>query len=534
MTTAIYARYSSDLQSVRSIDDQIVACEEFAQRHGLPGPYITFTDAALSGASMATRPGLLSLMTNVRARKVTAIVSEAIDRLSRDQADLHLIRRAATANGVGLFTIADGEVDGMKAGLQGIMAEAFLVNLAQKTRRGMKGVARSGRIAGGLCFGYKPVVGKPGERTIDETEAAIVRRIFDAYAGGTSPFAIARALNAEGVMGPRGKLWKVNAILGDARVGDGILCNELYRGRIVFNRRRYVKNPETGKRSSFINPEADWIVAEAPHLRIVSDEQFDGCKAVRGELSDAPRQNDRHRPKRLLSGLLMCAACGGPFVIRNRGRFACANVINGTGLCEVRESLPADLVERRVIEGLRRNLLAPHVIAEAVKSFQEERRTMAVEENRQRRDLERTIEETTRRASRVADQLIDNPSPMLKTKLAEAEAALVAAQRALEALPDESIVALHPSAAEGYRTRVAVLETVLAGEATDDLKGAVRGLLDRIELAPDAGAADGWAITICGKLAELLAFGAGEPCRVSYGAGAHTERSPTTMLRLAG
>src|SRR3546814_7260060 len=44
-----------------------------------------------------------------------------------------------------------------------------------------------------------------GERTINEGEAVIVRRIFREFADGKSPRAIARDLNAEGMPGPRGR-----------------------------------------------------------------------------------------------------------------------------------------------------------------------------------------------------------------------------------------------------------------------------------------------------------------------------------------
>src|SRR5262245_6774109 len=117
MTTAIYARYSSDLQSERSIEDQIAACKDYATRIGLGEPFVVYSDAALSGASMATRPGLQKLMDDMGARRMHAVVSEAIDRLSRDQADVHLIRRASTVSGVKLYTISDGEVTSMVAGL---------------------------------------------------------------------------------------------------------------------------------------------------------------------------------------------------------------------------------------------------------------------------------------------------------------------------------------------------------------------------------------------------------------------------------
>ena len=65
---------------------------------------------------------------------------------------------------------------------------------------------------------------------------------------------IARRLNQEGVPGPHGRQWRDTAIRGHVTRGTGILNNELYVGRLVWNRLRYVKNPDTGKRVSRLNP----------------------------------------------------------------------------------------------------------------------------------------------------------------------------------------------------------------------------------------------------------------------------------------
>jgi len=59
----------------------------------------------------------------------------------------------------------------------------------------------------------------------------VIRRIFEAFALGKSPLAIAKVLNAEGVPGPQGRPWQDTAIRGHAERGTGILRNELYVGR---------------------------------------------------------------------------------------------------------------------------------------------------------------------------------------------------------------------------------------------------------------------------------------------------------------
>src|ERR1700730_2900964 len=90
----------------------------------------------------------------------------------------------------------------------------FLKDLAAKTHRGLRGRVKQGKAGGGISFGYRVVKklddrGEPirGDREIDETQAMIVRRLFEEFASGASPRAIARTLNAEGVPGPDGSLW---------------------------------------------------------------------------------------------------------------------------------------------------------------------------------------------------------------------------------------------------------------------------------------------------------------------------------------
>ena len=89
-----------------------------------------------------------------------------------------------------------------------------------------------------------------GLRRIEPAEAAVVRRIFQEYAAGRSAKAIAQALNREEIAGPHGGGWGPSTVAGNAARGSGILNNELYVGRLVWNRLRYVKDPtpESGSR----------------------------------------------------------------------------------------------------------------------------------------------------------------------------------------------------------------------------------------------------------------------------------------------
>ena len=68
--------------------------------------------------------------------------------------------------------------------------------------------------------------------------------------------------------------------------GNGVVNNELYAGVLVWNRQRFIKDPNTGKRVSRPNPEAKWIRTEVPELRIV-DEVVAAGKAAAGRACEA-------------------------------------------------------------------------------------------------------------------------------------------------------------------------------------------------------------------------------------------------------
>ena len=174
---AIYARYSSDSQREASIDDQIRLCREFVGRHDWT-LVETFHDAAISGAT-GFRPGYQALIEAAKQGQFDVVVAEALDRLSRDQADVATLFKRLKFAGIRIVTLADGEVTELHVGLKGTMNALFLQDLAQKTHRGQRGRIEAGKSAGGLCYGYDVVRrlderGEPirGDRAINPAEAA--------------------------------------------------------------------------------------------------------------------------------------------------------------------------------------------------------------------------------------------------------------------------------------------------------------------------------------------------------------------------
>jgi hypothetical protein len=67
------------------------------------------------------------------------------------------------------------------------------------------------------------------------------------------------------------KSGRYSLLNGNWQRGTGILNNELYVGRLVWNRQQFIKDPDSGRRQARLNPETKWIVEEVSHLRIVDD-----------------------------------------------------------------------------------------------------------------------------------------------------------------------------------------------------------------------------------------------------------------------
>ena len=145
--------------------------------------------------------------------------------------------------GIEIDAVHDGTADAILVGIRGLVGQMQREDDAKKVRRGMAGVVGDGHHAGGRAFGYRPVPGRRGELQIVEEEAEVVRRIFAAYAAGRPPREIAGDLNRDGIAPPRGASWNASTINGNSRRGTGIIFNELYVGRIVWNKVRMVKDP---------------------------------------------------------------------------------------------------------------------------------------------------------------------------------------------------------------------------------------------------------------------------------------------------
>ena len=405
---AIYARYSSALQHPSSIEDQVALCRQHAAQFDCTVvDEQVYTDAEISG-SEERRAGYQRLLAAAKGREFDALIVEGQDRLWRNQAEMHAALRRLQFWGVKIFSVATGTDLTDKAGkliasVMGWKDEAYLDDLREKTRRGLAGRVRRGHSAGGRTYGYRtdPVSdsahldahGQPlilgYRRVIVEEEARIVRRIFEEYATGRSAKAIVHDLNRDHIPPPRGtraKGWTWTALVGNPRLGTGILNNVRYVGKSIWNRCRWERDPETSKRVPRVRPQDDWIVVEHPELRIIPHDLWERAKARQAESArgGTPQSNHHGRgPKYLFSGLLKCGVCGARYTVYNSTYYGCSFHTNrGNTICANGKVVRRDRIEGHLLQVIQQELFTPEAIAyltqkveEAVKALSQSRRT---------------------------------------------------------------------------------------------------------------------------------------------------------------
>ena len=525
---AIYARYSSEHQREASLEDQIRICRRLIAEKGWTVAGI-YSDAAMSGAS-ALRPGYQNLQDDAGRARIDVVVAESIDRISRDQEHIAAFYKQMSFLGIPLVTVAEGEISELHIGLKGTMSALYLKDLAQKTHRGLEGRVRGGKSAGGISYGYRvrrelmsDGTISTGERMIDPDQADIVTRIFTEYASGLSARTIAAALNEEGIASPdSGKgagTWGPSTISGNWKRGTGILNNELYIGRLVWNRQRFVKDPASHKRQARPNPPEDWIIEDVPELRIIPDDLWQAAKArqgaIRAEMNPAGVQSARPRPERarrpdyLFSGLVKCACCGASYTLINKTRYGCAAARNkGDAICSNRATILREEVESRVLDGLRDKLLHPELIAAFVEEYRKAFNAAAGDRSNALDHARRELKQVEKKIAGILSAIEDGLyHPSMKAKMADFESRKAQLTVSIEDTPEPPALRLHPRLSDLYREKIANLSQALQEpglrlEATQIL----RSLITEIRMVPAPGATGGHEIELIGELAGILAL----------------------------
>lgn len=453
MKAVVYARFSTEMQSESSIDDQLRVCRDYAAARGWT---VTdeFSDRGISGAALGNRPGAQQA---IAAARDVLLVND-LSRLSRSQ-DLAPLLSRLRHRGVRVIGVQDGydsdsRTARMQAGLSGIMSEEFRSMIADRVRSALEMRAKEGRPTGGKAYG----------------DPEIVREIFRRFADGESLRSIANDLNRRGIPSP-GADWKKRASPRGRWVTSALhslVQNERYAGRLVWNRSRWIKNPDTGKRERRERPESEWIVQA---VEPVVDEALWTRAQARFTRRGAGKGG---QPSYVLSGLLVCELCGSKLIVvgGTQRRYGCgAHHAGGEHACRNRSTFPQKVAEHLLLEHVRERMLSPVAVAEGVKMLREERASAERDAPKPRQSEEVDALERLVREGVLSPEIA---GPALK------------AARSKLAAPTEVPAMPWPSESL-WRATVENMREVLQGEDVTAAREVLRGLLGGVVRCEPAG-----------------------------------------------
>ncbi|MFD4551403.1 recombinase family protein [Streptomyces sp. NPDC058466] len=249
-----------------------------------------FVDNDVSATQGKRREDYERLMATVREGGIDVIIVYALGRLWRNRKERAEGIEVLRKHGVSVLCVKGPELDlstavgRMLAGVVGEFDTFEVEQMSERQQREtLQRVERGVAPTGPRAFGYTP----DGMSVID-SEAAEVRKMFDALLAGATLSGIATELNGRGVANRNGKEWTHNAV-------RYLLQNERYAGL-----RSYGGSDYAGK----------WDA-------IVSEDVWRQAVAV---LTDGARKTSPGPARKwLLSGIARCGVCGETVTSAQRG-----------------------------------------------------------------------------------------------------------------------------------------------------------------------------------------------------------------------
>jgi len=514
-TAALYARFSSELQKDRSVDDQFALCEQVAKREGFK-IVARYCDRAKSGSKEFGREGFQQLKDAARRREFDVIIVEEHDRLSRDQEGMAGFWKRLKHYGIELWT-PKGKQNDLDVGIRSFVSQVFLDDLANKIKRAQGPLVREGLFPGSVTYGYDRLLHQPGVRVINEREAEVVRRIFREYADRISPREIAAGLTRDGIPTPSGgKNWNHQTFVGGS-YARGFIGNRIYIGEIVWNTHRQSKDPETEKTLKRPTPASDHIIAKAPELRIIDQTLWDRAQAVRNSRSlskfgpegKVTRTPVVARNDHLLAGLLRCGACNGHMRIANTsrngsGRVACA-AAHQHGTCKHSKTYDLGILKALILDKLRGSLVDPEAIREATRAFHERFAERAKRDNVERIAAQKQLNKVKVQLDRIVATILDvGASPIMSAQLKEKEAERAQLEERIRLLSADNVMSLHPTVLKTYTETIEKLHQELTTDReTAETRRAFRNVIDSIVVHP-TGKRMPYEVDAYGRLSAIM------------------------------
>ena len=529
MRVAIYARYSSENQSEKSIDDQVRVCQRYIESNNLIfNEKHIYSDQAISG-SVIKRPGLSALERAIENKEIDAVAVDDLSRLSRSNHQMLTLVNKFNFHQIQIISVSDGIVtddDNSKLGIhiRGLINELYLDDLRKKTMRGLEGQRLRGYTTGESVYGYKSVpvgelrLNKRGQpkyegmvHKIVEEEAFVIRRIYAEFLAGQSIHAIVQGLNQDQMPTKKNKSggWANSTV-------SRILKNEKYAGHWNWRKTKNVRDPMTGKSKKVDRPEKEQMICFKEELSIIDASTWERAKQRWIDMEGAwpmrtPTQKAtstqksyvHSNPTHLFAGQLQCKCCGGSIVQvcgKSGGYYGCHNAKRKT--CTNKLTIPRTRLEDLLLENLKHNLLTEenlkyvydNVEKEVLKSLNE-----VPEELKQKRAQHEKIQSELQNLLNFIK--IGNFSKVVSDALTDAESRSDRLKYDMQALEFQRSNAFKAPPKEWIEHRLENLFETL-NKNTKQSALALKDLFGTIELE----AIPGECVIECGKLIQNRAY----------------------------
>lgn len=305
----IYCRVSSQAQADEgtSLASQNEAC--IAHATSLGYEIVGSMQEVFSGAYFHERPLLREMREGIRKGSYDAVIFYAIDRLSRNVAHLCIIADECLRYNVELVCVTedfDQSAEGtLMRSVKGYMAEIEREKISERTLRGRRSKAESGKLICGIpIYGYT-FNKETGCREIVEHEAEVVKEIYRRFLAGQSTYKIQNYLNEADVPTPsrRSTYWHHTGVLR-------ILTSEIYYGASHSFKWKKTTKTIKGRRTVSVTPrdKNEWIeLPEGITPPIIDKATFDAAQIVRGSNKKHLRQSTGEY---LMRQRIVCGICG--------------------------------------------------------------------------------------------------------------------------------------------------------------------------------------------------------------------------------
>lgn len=314
---ATFSRVSTEREEQKtSIRNQQEIYHTWIQRNNCV-LYKAYVDEGISGTKAYKRIEWLKMLEDGREKKYDILLCKSYSRFGRNMIETLGAIKELRENGIRIIFIEDSldsELDATKFGLFSWISEQESQNTSKRIKTVFDHFKDVGKIYNCIApYGYEYDKTKKNF-VINETESAVIKRIFKLYLQGNGTGKIAKKLRQEGVPTKKGGVWRNNTI-------KNLITNEVYIGVLVQNKSQTID--VTIKKSKQI-PKEEWIKHYNNHEAIIDDETFfeaNRIYKINSENSYKARSRitgtERSSNVSLFSNLLKCS-CGSSMSIRRK------------------------------------------------------------------------------------------------------------------------------------------------------------------------------------------------------------------------